>query len=449
MLMLSDVTPPQRRPKPKRIEPLEKPEALPLHEQAKAEDPSFKTPEEVAVEELMGPPPEDAKSDDQDGKSKDTSAKKGRFNIKHLIPKTKKQKIIYSLVAIFLAFGVGAGWTLTHQKRAVVASPTKPKVVKKVPPPVYYSNLSGLQIADPNLNKKPVTGVMIENSIDARPQSGLSEAGVVFEAVAEGGVTRFLALFQDASPDNIGPIRSARPYYVQWALGFDAAYAHVGGSPDALNDISAWGVKDMNQFSNGGFYHRTSDRAAPHNVYTAVATLNQLEANKGYTSTFTGFTRKKDQLYKAPTPATNGKPATNNDARTPANSIDFGLSGYTYDPHYDYNASTNSYDRSEAGQPHVDANGSKRISPKVVVALVVPLSQGALDSSGAYYSNYNVLGSGTAYVFQDGTVTTAQWNKANNNSSLSFTTVDGKPFDLNRGQTWISAVTGTNKVTYK
>jgi hypothetical protein len=274
---------------------------------------------------------------------------------------------------------------------------------------------------------------MIENSIDARPQSGLGEAGVVFEAVAEGGVTRFLALFQDTAPDNVGPIRSARPYYVSWDMGFDAAYAHVGGSPDGLADITSWGTKDMNQFYNSGSYHRTSDRVAPHNVYTSISTLNQLEAAKGFTSSYTGFTRaKKDAPVAAPN----------------ATSIDFHLSGFTYDPHYDYVAASNSYNRSEAGAAHVDANTGNQISPKVVIAMEVSLAQGALDSSGAYYSDYTTVGSGTAYIFQNGTEITGTWSKASNNAQITFTDAAGQPIPLNPGQTWISAVTAGG-VSYK
>jgi len=366
-------------------------------------------------------------------------------------PYTRTQAIIGSVLIIVLVAGIGAGWTLTHHKRTVVADKPKKSVQKKVVPPApVYSNLSGLQITDASLNQKPVTAVMVENSIDARPQSGLGDAGVVFEAVAEGGVTRFLALFQDKTPTDVGPIRSARPYYVQWAMGFDAAYAHVGCSPQALTDIADWGVKDMNQFSNGAYYHRISSRAAPHNVYTGINTLNELEAKKGYTSTFTGFTRKSDNPYKVPTQPSNGsKPLSSEPVATPANSRDFHLSGYTYDPHYDYVATTNSYNRSEAGEAHTDANTSTQLSPKVVIAMVVPLARGELDSSGAYYSDYNPIGTGQAYIFQDGTVTVGQWNKPSNAGTLTFMDANGQPLPLNRGQTWISAVSSTAGVTYK
>jgi hypothetical protein len=271
---------------------------------------------------------------------------------------------------------------------------------------------------------------MIENSMDARPQSGLSDAGVVFEAIAEGGITRFMALFQDTNPADVGPIRSARPYYVQWAMGFDAGYAHVGGSPEALANIKAWGARDLDQFYNGGSYHRISSRAAPHNVYTAIDALQQLEASKGYsTSTYTGLVRTK----KA------------NPSKTPAaKSINMSISGPLYNAHYDYNPATNTYNRSEGGAPHMDANGNRQISPTVVVAIVVPYT---LESDG-YHSQYQAIGSGQAFIFQDGNVTTGTWSKTDNKTQLTFTDAAGKPIGLNPGQTWITAVSDATKVSY-
>jgi hypothetical protein len=438
------------RRKPKQDSPLAETGALSSPKAVPLLDHTFKTPEEIA------------KSESESGEA----ATRGKATVKahsisepkpkkwlRIFPKkpTKKQFIIGGGILLVL-IGGGTTWFLTRPKHTtpVVAKHTTPKTVVKTPV-VIYSTLTGLPVADASVNKKPVTGVMIENSVDARPQSGLEQAGVVFEAVAEGGVTRFLALYQDSSPDNVGPIRSARPYYVSWAMGFDAAYAHVGGSPDALADITAWGVHDMNQFYNGNSYHRVSSRAAPHNVYTSISTLNQLEATKGYTSTYTGFTRSKPSVTKTSTnssKSTTGADTTTTTAPAAA-SIDFSLSGAVYNPHYDYVPTTNSYNRSEGGSPHLDAESGKQISPKVVIAMVVPLARGALDSSGAYYSNYTTVGSGQVYVFQNGTVTTGQWSKTSNNAQITFTGSDGQAIPLLPGQTWITAVSAANQVNYK
>lgn len=366
-------------------------------------------------------------------------------------PHSKKQWLLFAaLILVLLIAAGGAVYAMTHRSvkpqanHLVVVAKPKPKAPTTVP-----STLSGLPV-DPSVNQRPVTGVMIENSLDARPQSALDQASVVFEAVAEGGVTRFMALFQDTQPDYIGPVRSARPYYIQWCLSFDCSYAHVGGSPDGLADIKAWGVKDLDQFANSGGYHRISTRYAPHNVYTSIDALNQLEASKGYgASTYTGFSRKAEQPYKAPVA---GSTAKNQDTRAAAISIDFSLSGAYYNPHFDYDAASNSYKRAEAGQPHMaqHSDGSQvQISPKVVIGMVVPMGRGALDSSGAYYSDYQAVGTGQALVFQDGTVTSVTWSKPDTKSALSFTDAAGKPVKLDAGQTWITAITDAGKATYK
>lgn len=380
----------------------------------------------------------DAKEvEDQDNDTAETSTDKSgdpakkskrKFSLKNL---TKKQKWIVGtsagVVLLLICLGL---FFLLHKK---TPKPV-PKPVAKIvaPAPVYHSRLTGLPVSLTQ-SKLGVTGVMVENSDQARPQSGLSSAGVVFEAIAEGGVTRFLALYEEGQPSSIGPVRSARPYYIDWDLGFDAAYAHVGGSADALLQIQNENVKDLNQFYNGSAYTRISTKEAPHNVYTSMSSLLTLEASKGYTtSTFTGFPRKADQPSKDPT----------------ATKIDFNIAGPDYEVHYDYDSKNNSYLRSEAGKPMVDANTNAQLDPKVVIAIVVPVTQGALDASDAYYSDYSDIGSGTAYIFQDGTVTQGIWQKASPTSQILFGNSSGSPIALDAGQTWITAVGTSSLVTY-
>lgn len=348
---------------------------------------------------------------------------------------TKWQVLIAAAVVLLvLAAGATSYIILTHYKPAV----KHPAAIKIVPPKpkTVASTLTGLQV-DPSVNQRPVTAVMIENAVDARPQSGLDQAGIVFEALAEGGVTRFMALYQDTQPDYLGPVRSARPYYIQWALGFDAAYAHVGGSADALSDITAWGVKDMNQFYNSSAFERISSRDAPHNVYTSADQLNTLEQSKGYTSsTYTGFVRKADAPAKVPT----------------VTSVDVSLSNFYYDSHWDYDAASNSYKRSEQGTPHTELHqdGTQaQITSKVVVVMIIPEQNGVLDASGAYYADYATIGSGQALVFQDGGMTTGTWSKTSNTAQITFTDAAGKPLALNAGQTWLVAEPLLSNVTYK
>ena len=351
------------------------------------------------------------------------------------------KKVIFSLTAIgmtaVIVIGSGLFYYLAQYHPSVTPAKVMPhKKSAPVPPPqptIVPSMLTGLPV-DPSVNNRTVTGVMIENSLDARPQSGLDQAGVVFEAIAEGGITRFLALFQDTQPDYIGPIRSARYYYINWLLGFDASYAHVGGSPEALQDITAWHVKDLNEFYNAGAYHRISTRYAPHNVYTSIAALNDLEKAKGFTSRYTGFARKpKETPLQAAT----------------VTHIDIAFSGYYYNTHYDYDPATNTYKRSEGGVGHMELASNLttqiRITPKVLLALVMPYQ---LESDG-YHSSYDTIGSGKLYVFQDGGVQTGTWSKPNQLAQFTFTDDQGKPLLLDPGQTWVSAMKSPSDVTYQ
>jgi len=418
--MVDDIKPPER-PEPSLRDQLDE------HLQtAKPNPEKFQTPDEVAAADDLHPADNPVhKLDLPEAAPRKGSSWRDKLALHW--PPGKKEYITAAVVVLLAASGLFL--VLHHSKPKPVARVFKVKAVPKSDK--VASNLSGL-LVDHADNKIPVTGVMIENSTHARPQSGLGQAMVVFEAVAEGGVTRFLALYQDTSPGSVGPIRSARPYYIQWAMGFDAGYAHVGGSPAGLADIKAWGTHDLDTFANAAAYQRIASRAAPHNVYTSINRLNQLEVSKGYTSsTFTSLPRKKAAPAKTPT----------------AKSINMTLSGPVYNVHYDYNAATNSYNRSEGGAPQVDANTNAQISPKVVIAMVIPETSGALDASGAYYSNYASIGSGTVYVFQDGTVTTGQWAKAGNSAQITFTDAAGKPLALDPGQTWLTAVTDTSKVS--
>jgi hypothetical protein len=287
------------------------------------------------------------------------------------------------------------------------------------------SKLTGLPVPPEN-NQRQVTGIMIENSTDARPQAGLIDAGVIFEAVAEGGITRFLTLFQDNEPEYVGPVRSVRPYYVQWAMGFDATVAHVGGSADGLALVRS--AKDLDQFANSSAFWRVGNRAAPHNMYTSIPKLNELESKKGFnTSNYNGFVRKEKDT-PAPT--------------VTARAIDFNISGPAFNARYDYDQLTNSYKRSIGGKIHTDEKSGHQLAPKVVIALVT--SQG----KNGIYTTYQATGSGKVFVFQDGVVTEGTWDKADNKSQFVFKDGAGNPLPLNPGQTWISVVGGTDRVKF-
>lgn len=325
-------------------------------------------------------------------------------------------------VGIVLAASLVAFFVL-YQKPQQIETP-KAVVSKKKPEPEapkFYSPLTGTTVADEAATKQAATAIMLENSPDARPQSGLKSAGVVFEAIAEGGITRFLALYQQDKPQLIGPVRSVRLYYVQWLAPFQPSVAHIGGSKFALQEVRGGKYRDIDQFFNASSYWRVSDRYAPHNVYTSFAKLDELNKKKGYTtSDIKGFSRKESAPSKTPN----------------ANKIDVKISGPLYNSSYIYDKATNSYKRSQAGSPHNDREAGQ-ISPANVVVLNTEMK---LILEDGYREQITTIGSGKATIFRDGYVTIGTWTKKDAASQLTFTDPEGKDIPLNRGQTWITAI---------
>lgn len=292
---------------------------------------------------------------------------------------------------------------------------------KPTAPVVFYSPLTGVKVPDQASTQQAVTGIMIENSPDARPQSGLKAAGTVFEAIAEGGITRFLALYQEAKPQLIGPVRSVRLYYVDWIAPFQASVAHIGGSKFALDEVRNGNYRDIDQFFNAGSYWRATDRYAPHNVYTSFERLDALNTKKGYTtSTFTPWTRKEGVPAKTPN----------------ATVIDVKISGIPYNSHYQFDAASNTYLRSQGGAQHIDREAGQ-IAPSTVIVMDTVMTKIFEDG---YREQITTIGSGRARIFQDGTVIEGTWSKKDRGSQILFTSADGKEIPLNRGQTWITAV---------
>lgn len=329
----------------------------------------------------------------------------------------------------FVAFGLGligssGAFVMFYQKPVPASAPAIIKPQTPAPPPkpvVYYSPLTGARVDSEAAAQEPVTAIMIENSPQARPQSGVFDAGIVYEAIAEGGITRFLALYQEAKPQLIGPVRSVRMYYVDWLAPYNSSVAHVGGSYNALREIRNGNYRDIDQFFNPGAYWRTTDRYAPHNVYTSFERLDALNRAKGYTSsTFTGFSRS------------DGKPA----AQPNATSVVINFSSPLYNTTYAYDAASGRYLRSMAGAPHQDREKGQ-LAPSTVIAMFVTMSRVMEDG---YRENIETIGSGRAVIFQNGTATEATWQKPNREAQVKFVDAAGAEVPLNRGQTWIAAV---------
>lgn len=326
-----------------------------------------------------------------------------------------------------------AVWAYLESTKPVERVSQEVNVKKPAPKPqTAASPLSGLQV-DPALAARPVTAVVIENHTGARPQSGLSDAGVVYEALAEGGITRFLAFYLENRPKELGPVRSLRTYFVDWALEFNAPVAHAGGNADALDLVGPLGMKDMNQFAYGGYFYRTADRFAPHNLYTTSDQLDQLEARLGYNkpASFKPSPRKKDTPSAQPS--------------HPVINVNYSYNGYQVE--YKYNAGCNCYDRLLAGSPQIDRNTGAAIQVKNVVVEYMPTSYGT-TRIGEQTVIMGTPGSGRAIVFTDGGAVEGTWSKASHTERTRLLDGSGKDIPLNAGSTWYSIVPPDRAVNY-
>lgn len=309
--------------------------------------------------------------------------------------------------------------------------------------------------------------VMIENSVDARPQSGLNSADIVFEAVAEGGVTRFMAMYYcdaQAFDVTVAPVRSARTYFLDWASGFNVPlYAHVGGAnlpgpADALGQIQEYGwnlENDLSQFSIGyPTFVRNANRlegkqvATEHTMESSTERLWDVALERGWTNLsperkYGRTTVGGDEWSEGYTPWTFGDSSQRGDVRN----ISYNFwSGYTdYSVSWDYDAENNVYLRKLAGQPHIDLNTNKNIAASNVVVLFTQ-EKGPIDE--LKHLLYTTTGKGKALVFNNGEVTQANWEKADREDELAFFDTKGKAIEFARGKVWISVLDTANEVTY-
>ncbi|MBI5254282.1 DUF3048 domain-containing protein [Candidatus Falkowbacteria bacterium] len=274
--------------------------------------------------------------------------------------------------------------------------------------------------------KQQVVGVMFDNSPIARPQKGLDKADLVFEAIAEFPYTRFLAFyFSENLPDKIGPVRSARPYFVDWANELNAVYAHCGGSPDALNLLKKNGAKDLNEFYNQQYFYRSWNKVAPYNIFTSAELLKQALTDKNWFENKIGFAtwQFKDDAEMS------GRPETQEI------SIDFGNKDFAVS--WKYNKVSNSYSRFQADH-------DVELSAKNLVLMYVDFI--VKDNVGR--REVKTIGTGKAVVFLDGKVVKGKWNKSTEKSRTTFFDELNQEIKFNKGSTWIEVVDSGVKVAY-
>lgn len=292
--------------------------------------------------------------------------------------------------------------------------------------------LDGVAV-DPGVANELPIAVSIDNLVSVRPQRGLGSAKVVTEALAEGGITRFLAVFDGTEGlAAIGPVRSARPYFVDWASELGALFVHAGGSPEALARIPREPLHDLDQISGDHpYFWRDDGLEPPHNLFTSSELLAFAKRDRSL-PTHGSFT---------PWIFTTDAPLADRPASQPPVTIDF--STFSYLVQWDYDRPTNRYRRSQAGEPHLDAASQRQIEAATVVVQVIPTR---LSDDGIRL-DVSTVGQGRSWYYQNGSRTEGTWEKKASNARTVFLDSQGDPFRFIAGPTWVEAVTEQTTVT--
>lgn len=292
--------------------------------------------------------------------------------------------------------------------------------------PRVASPLDGTLVMPDVANRRPLA-IMIENHPEARPQFGLSLASIVYEATTEGGITRFMGVFGSQGGTKIGPVRSARPYYVTWATEYDAGYAHVGGSKLGLQEINKLGANDLDQFALGTSAYRREPKsgvALEHTMYTDTDKLWSVAANKFGSSFELPKITFKSPLGREHLPA--------------SQQITVTFSSASYNTVWNFDPETNRYLRSMAGSLHKDAITGEAISAANLIFQEVARSS---------TDNMSTVGNGSATIFIDGRRIEGSWKKASATAQTVFTDSTGAEIARNPGQTWISIINPGMKIS--
>lgn len=293
--------------------------------------------------------------------------------------------------------------------------------------------LTGLPVSEDYENARPVA-IMVNNLKGALPQLGVSEADIIYEVLAEGGITRMLAVYQDPSNvGSIGSVRSSRPYYLELALGLDAVYLHAGGSPDAYNKIKEWNVTALDCVRGGyegTLYWRDSERRKnlgyEHSVITSGETIAECFA--GYS-----FRKEHEADYKYEmTFVEDGTPAQGESAQSvtvPFSSYKTGL--FTYDEE------SGRYLIEEYGKPYVDGNSGAQVSCTNLLILETRCAQIAGDDAGRISVDLN---GGAGWYACGGKYVPISWEKDAPYGQLRYFTSDGQPLALQQGNSYVCIV---------
>ena len=285
--------------------------------------------------------------------------------------------------------------------------------------------IKNIKIVDQFSKSRPIA-VMINNNHAAWPHAGLGDAYITYEIIAEGGITRLMAIFKDKDTAKIGSVRSSRPYYLDYALENDAIYVHYGYSDDARNDISMLGVDNINGLTNENVFWRDTslNKAREHTAFTSMEKIKDFSKQKGYDRD----TNKKLLLKYS----VDEIDLSEKEDAAKADNIFLKYSNYT-NSSYEYDSENKVYKRSMSGTAHVDAITGDQYTYKNII--VAPLKNYSYDSYGR--QKLENIGTFDGYFITNGYSVPITFSKDSRDSQTVYKYKDGSVVKFNDGNTFI------------
>lgn len=346
--------------------------------------------------------------------------------------KNRRKKIYAFLFALIFGLAAGAAGYVAYKQYFTDEPFSIHNVItrNKTPKPDTTSNpLDGTQV-DKSLADRHPLAIIVENHPDARPQTGLDKASIVYEAITEGGITRFMAIFGPREADKVGPVRSLRTFFLDWSYEYNAFLAHVGGNIDALDRVPTEGTLDLDQFAIGTkAYWREpqAGKAIEHTMYTSTQQLYSVAKSKGWdlTGNFDSFKFLDPKKFKI------------NQGNSQKITIDFSSSSYKVS--YTYDLSENKYLRSMDGFAHKDRNTGNQLSPTNIIIQSVNRTPGFTRINEDSWT-FDTIGEGKAIILYGGQKIDGNWKKSDLKSRTMFYNSSGKEIEFLPGQFWYEIV---------
>lgn len=321
------------------------------------------------------------------------------------------------------------------------STPTPTATATPLPTPTPLSGVSvltGLPI-DPLLAHRTPVAVMIDDARAARPQSGFNGASVVFQSPADGYETRYLMIFGEGDSRQVGPVRSARFFLVQWSIETASIIGHYGGDRKSRRFIHYESelLTDVDALGKGArAFHRIPSRRPPHNGYTSTKALRKRGLQLGSAELMAAAIRGRVFTDPSPTEAR----AAEQTIRVPYNT---NVITWTYD------RASNLYRRSVDGRAQIDPADGKRVTATNVVVLYQKFRIDTHIEPGHARPVLKTTGKGVAWIYREGRVTKAFWTKARDVAPTLLVDKDGNEIPLIRGRTFFQVVPTGTKVTHR